>query len=73
MEYKNTDFKRKDSNLEVLGIFKVICLSLTTTVPNSILNEIQKIQKPLSWYFSKPKIIRHSAMRLKKTVWRMLM
>ena len=31
-------------------------LSLTTTVSNSILNEIQNIQKPFLRYLSKPKI-----------------
>ena len=39
----------------ILKNFKNYILSLITTVPNSVLNEIQKIQK-LLWYSSKPKI-----------------
>ena len=35
---------------------KIIYLSLIPTVPNSILNEIQKIQKGFLWYSAKPKI-----------------
>ena len=41
---------------KALGISKIVCLSLITTVPNSILNEIQTIQKTFLWYSSKPKI-----------------
>ena len=41
---------------KTLGISKIVYLSLIATVPNSILNEIQKIQKAFLWYSSKPKI-----------------
>ena len=39
---------------KILGISKIV--SLIRTVSNSILNEIQKIQKAFSWCSSKPKI-----------------
>ena len=41
---------------KTLGISKIVYLSLIATVPNSILNEIQKIQKAFLWYSTKPKI-----------------
>ena len=41
---------------ETLEISKIVYLSLIITVPNSILEEIQKIQKTFLWYSSKPKI-----------------
>ena len=41
---------------KTLGISKIVYLFLITTVRNSILNEIQKIQKAFLWYSSKPKI-----------------
>ena len=41
---------------KTLGISKIVYLSLITTVPNSILDEIQKIQKAFLWFSSKPKI-----------------
>ena len=42
--------------VKTLGISKIVYLSLIATVPNSILNEIQKIQKTFLWYSAKPKI-----------------
>ena len=36
---------------KTLVISKIVYLSLIATVPNSILNEIQKIQKAFLWYF----------------------
>ena len=36
-----------------LGISKIVYLSLTITVPNSILGKIQKVQKIFLWYSSK--------------------
>ena len=55
---------------KTLGISKIVNLCLITTVPNSILNEIQKIQKAFLWYsLQNLKLItRHSAIRLKKEV-----
>ena len=41
---------------KTLGISKIVYLSLIIIVPNSILEEIQKIQKSFLWYSSKPKI-----------------
>ena len=41
---------------KALGISKIVYLSLITTVLNSILEEIKKIQKTFLWYSSKPKI-----------------
>ena len=41
---------------KTLGISKIVYLSLTITVPNSILGEIQKVQKTFLWYSSKLKI-----------------
>ena len=41
---------------KTLGIFKIAYLSLIITAPNSILEEIQKIQKIFLWCSSKPKI-----------------
>ena len=41
---------------KTLGISKIVYLSLIITVPNSILEQSQKIQKTFLWYFSKPKI-----------------
>ena len=41
---------------KTLGISKIVYLSLIITVPNLILEEIQKIQKTFLWYSSKPKI-----------------
>ena len=48
--------KERILKFKTLVISKIVYLSLITTVPNSILNEIQKIQKAFLWYFSKPKI-----------------
>ena len=39
-----------------LEISKIVYISLITIIPNSILNEIQKIQKAFLWYFSRLKI-----------------
>ena len=41
---------------KTLRISKIVHSSLIKTVSNSILNEIQKIQKAFLWYSSKPKI-----------------
>ena len=41
---------------KTLGISKIVYLSLIIIVPNSLLEEIQKIQKSFLWYSSKPKI-----------------
>ena len=41
MEYKNT-LERRILIFKTFGIFKIAYLSLIATVPNSILNEIQK-------------------------------
>ena len=41
---------------KTLGISKIVYLPLIITVPNSILEEIQKIQKTFLWYSPKPKI-----------------
>ena len=41
---------------ETLEISKTVYLSLIITVPSSILEEIQTIQKTFLWYSSKPKI-----------------
>ena len=41
---------------KTLGISKIVYLSLIATVPNSILNETQKIQKVFLLYSTKPKI-----------------
>ena len=41
---------------ETLEISKIVYLSLIITVPSSILEEIQTIQKTFLWYSSKPKI-----------------
>ena len=41
---------------KILAISKIVYLSLITTVPNSILNEIPKIQKAFLLYSTKPKI-----------------
>ena len=49
LEGKNLIFK-------TLGISKIVYLFLTLTASNSILEEIQKIQKTLLWYSSRPKI-----------------
>ena len=52
---------------------KIVCLSLKTTVPKSILDEIQKIQKAFYGTLQNLKLItRHSEMGFKKAVWRML-
>ena len=52
-----------------LAISKIVYLSLITTAPNSILNEIQKIQKHFYGTLQNLKLItRHSAIRLKKAV-----
>ena len=41
---------------KTLGISEIVYLSLIATVPNSILNEIQRIQKAFLSYSTKPKI-----------------
>ena len=41
---------------KTLGISKIVYLSLIATVPNSILNETQKIQEVFLLYSTKPKI-----------------
>ena len=56
MDYKDTYSRRKNLIFKTLGISKIVYLSLIITVPNSILEEIQKIRKTFSWYSSKPKI-----------------
>ena len=54
---------------KALGISKIVYLSLITTVTNSILNEIQKIQKAFLCTLQNLKLIkRHSAIRLKNAV-----
>ena len=53
----------------ILGISKIIYLSLITTVPNSVLNEIQKIQKLFYGTVQNLKLITsYSAILLKKAV-----
>ena len=56
MDYKDTYSRRKKSNFKTLGMSKIVYLSLIITLLNSILEEIQKIQKTFLWYSSKPKI-----------------
>ena len=53
---KDTYSRRKKLIFKTLGISKIVYLSLIITVPNLILEEIQKIQKTFLWYSSKPKI-----------------
>ena len=55
MEYKNTYLRILI--LRRLGISKIVCLSLITTVQNLVLNEIPKIQKTFYGTLQKPKII----------------
>ena len=55
MDYKDTYSRRKKFNFLNTGNFQNY-LSLAITVPNSLLEEIQKTQKIFLWYFSKPKI-----------------
>ena len=43
-------------NTKILAVEGRMYLSLISTVPNSILNEVQKIQKAFLWYSTKPKI-----------------
>ena len=67
MEYKNTYLRILI--LRRLGISKIVCLSLITTVQNSVLNEIPKIQKTFYGTLQNLKLFtRHSAIRLKKAV-----
>ena len=52
-----------------LEISKIVYVSLITIVPNSFLNEIQKIQKAFFFIFQDLKLItRQSVIRLKKEV-----
>ena len=48
--------RKKNLILKILGISKIVYLSLIITVLNSILEEIQKVQKTFLWYSCKPKI-----------------
>ena len=52
----NVWITRKILIFKTLGISKIVYLSLIITVPNLILEEIQKIQQTFLWYSSKPKI-----------------
>ena len=54
MDYKGSYSRRK--NFKTLEISKIVYLSLIITVPNSILEQSQKIQKTFLWYFSTPKV-----------------
>ena len=47
--------RKKNLILKILGISKIVYLSLIITVLNSILEEIQKVQKTFLWYSCKPK------------------
>ena len=50
------NLERKIFIFKALGISKIVYLSLIITNPNSILEEIQNIQKTFLWCSSKPKM-----------------
>ena len=41
---------------KALSISKIVYLTFLTVIPNSLIEELQKIQKTLIWHFSHPKI-----------------
>ena len=53
---KTLNLQRKILIFKALRISKIVYLSLIITNPNSILEEIQKIQKTFLWCSSKPKM-----------------
>ena len=53
----------KDYSIQITSYIKIVYLSLLTTVPNNIVEELMKIQKNLLWNFSAPKI-KHSTTRI---------
>ena len=57
MDYKDTYSRRKKSNFKTLGMSRIVCLPLIITLPNSILEEIQKIQKKFYGTLPSPKSI----------------
>ena len=41
---------------KTLAISKIVCLAFLTVIPNSLIEELQRIQKTLIWHSSRPKI-----------------
>ena len=60
MEDAKTFTWSKDYSIQITSYIKIVYLSLFTTVPNNIVEELMKIQKNLLWNFSTPQI-KHSA------------
>ena len=43
-------------NFKTLAISKIVYLAFLTVIPNSLIEELQKIQKTFIWHSSRPKI-----------------
>ena len=41
---------------KTFAISKIVCFAFLTFIPNSLIEQLQKIQKPFTWHFSHPKI-----------------
>ena len=57
--------ERRKIIFKTLAISKIVYFAFLTVIPNSLIEELQKIQKTLNWHSSRPKISHKTQWRAK--------